>query len=284
MMHSSQAFAGLVPRKPDALLALIAQYRVDPRRDKIDAGVGVYRSEAGDTPVMRTLKDAEAALLDEQTGKSYLGAEGEQRFAQRIWHLVSGSETLGERCFGLQTPAVAGALRVGAELLARARARPDARVGIGLVPFIDLAYQGLDDGMEEDAQGARHMLAAVPDALLAYSCDKNFVLYRDRVGALFIQSEAEPSLKRVRTNALTIAPSLWSMPPDHGAAAAEPSGAGMAPYAASASTRCCRQLSTRRPIEPSCRTPRHRAGRIQTPSLKQPHSWSRPQHALSTAP
>jgi len=176
-MHSSQAFAGLVPQKPDALLALIARYRVDPRRDKIDAGVGVYRSEAGDTPVMRTLKDAEATLLDEQTGKSYLGAEGEQRFAQRIWHLVSGSETLGERCFGLQTPAVAGALRVGAEMLARAR--PDARVWIGLVPFIDLAYQGLDDGMEEDAQGARHMLAAVPDALLAYRCAAGIQLRKE---------------------------------------------------------------------------------------------------------
>jgi aromatic-amino-acid transaminase len=290
-----QAFAGLVPQKPDALLALIAEYRADPRVDKIDVGVGVYRSETGDTPVMRAVKDAEAALLNEQTIKSYLGAEGDQRFAQLIWKLVSGSETLGARCFGLQTPGGTGALRVGAELLARAR--PDARVWIGeptwpnhapifrgaglevrthpyfdpdtagidfdamlaalaqaeagdvlllhgcchnptgtqfsreqwkalsdlcnrlgLIPFIDVAYQGLGDGMEEDAQGARHILAAVPDALLACSCDKNFAVYRDRVGALFIQSGTELSLQLARTNALTIARSLWSMPPDHGAA------------------------------------------------------------------
>ncbi|MCP1469762.1 aromatic-amino-acid transaminase [Sphingobium sp. OAS761] len=295
MKVSSDAFAGLQSQKPDALLALIAQYRADPRADKIDVGVGVYRSEAGDTPVMRAVKDAEAVLLSEQASKSYLGAEGDQRFAQLLWQLVSGSNRLGTRCFGLQTPGGTGALRVGAELLARAR--PDARVWIGeptwpnhapifreaglqvrthrylgatggdidfdamvsaltearagdmlllhgcchnptgtqfsqeqwmalaglclqrgIIPFIDLAYQGLGDGMEEDAQGARHMLAAVPDALLAYSCDKNFAVYRDRVGALFIHSGTESSLELARTNALTIARSLWSMPPDHGAA------------------------------------------------------------------
>jgi len=294
-MVSFHAFAGLEPHKPDALLALIAQYRADPRADKIDVGVGVYRSEVGETPVMRAVKNAEAVLLSEQTSKSYLGAEGDQRYAQLIWHLVSGSETLGAHCFGLQTPGGTGALRVGAELLARAR--PDARVWIGeptwpnhapifsgaglqvrahpyldavtgsivfepmlsaleeawpgdvlllhgcchnptgtqfsreqwkalsdlcnrrgLIPFIDLAYQGLGDGMEEDAQGARQMLATMPDALLAYSCDKNFAVYRDRVGALFVQAEAETSLELARTNALTIARSLWSMPPDHGAA------------------------------------------------------------------
>jgi len=295
MTVSSHAFAGLEPQKPDALLALIAQYRADPRVDKIDVGVGVYRTETGETPVMRAVKDAEAALLAGQTSKSYLGAEGDQRFAQLLWQLISGSDALGTRCFGLQTPGGTGALRVGAELLARAR--PDTRVWIGeptwpnhapifreaglqvrphayldatagsidfdamvsaltdaragdvlllhgcchnptgtqfsheqwialsdlciqrgLIPFIDLAYQGLGDGMEEDAQGARHMLSAVPDALLAYSCDKNFAVYRDRVGALFVQSGSEAPLQLARANALTIARSLWSMPPDHGAA------------------------------------------------------------------
>jgi aromatic-amino-acid transaminase len=295
MMLPLQAFAGLAPQKPDALLALIAEYRADPRVDKIDVGVGVYRTETGETPVMRAVKGAESALLTEQTSKSYLGAEGDQRFAQLIWQLVSGSQTLGEGRFGLQTPGGTGALRVGAELLVRAR--PDARVWIGeptwpnhapifrgaglevrthpyfdpdtagidfdamvaalaeagagdvlllhgcchnptgtqfsheqwialsdlclqrgLIPFIDLAYQGLGDGMDEDAQGARHMLTAVPDVLLAYSCDKNFAVYRDRVGALFIQTATEASLELARANALTIARSLWSMPPDHGAA------------------------------------------------------------------
>lgn len=295
MTRVSQAFAELEPQKPDALLALIAQHRADSRANKIDVGVGVYRDETGATPVMRAVKAAEARLLTEQASKSYLGAEGDQRFAELLWELVSGGEPLGERRVGLQTPGGTGALRLGAELLARAR--PDACVWIGeptwpnhvpifrqaglqvrthpyydaniggvdfdamtaalaesapgdvlllhgcchnptgtqfshaqwrelseicarrsLIPFIDLAYQGLGDGMEADAEGARLMLAAVPDALLAYSCDKNFAVYRDRVGALFVQAENALTLDLVRANALTLARSLWSMPPDHGAA------------------------------------------------------------------
>jgi monomeric phenylalanine-4-hydroxylase len=101
---SDQAFAGLEPQQPDGLLALIAQCRADPRPDKVDVGVGVYRGEAGGTPVMRAVKAAEAAL-GRQASKSYLGAEGDERFARLVWQLVSGEERSGERRFGLQTPA-----------------------------------------------------------------------------------------------------------------------------------------------------------------------------------
>lgn len=52
----------------------------------------------------------------------------------------------------------------------------------GLVPLIDLAYQRLGRGLDADAAGMRSMLAVVPEALVAYSCDKNFALYRERVG------------------------------------------------------------------------------------------------------
>ena len=54
------------------------------------------------------------------------------------------------------------------------------------MPFIDLAYQGLGDGLDEDAWATRLVLDAVDEALVAYSCDKNFGLYRDRVGALYV--------------------------------------------------------------------------------------------------
>ena len=60
-----------------------------------------------------------------------------------------------------------------------------------LLPLLDLAYQGLGAGMEEDAYGVRRVLAAVPEAIVAYSCDKNFGLYRDRTGALYVMM-AEP--------------------------------------------------------------------------------------------
>lgn len=87
----------------------------------------------------------------------------------------------------------------------------------GLVPLIDLAYQGLGGGLDEDAAGLRIVLGAVDNAMVAYSCDKNFGLYRERTGALFVRARAHAEV--VRTNILKIARCAWSMPPDHGAAA-----------------------------------------------------------------
>ena len=88
----------------------------------------------------------------------------------------------------------------------------------GLVPLIDLAYQGLGRGLEEDAAGARSLLSSVPEALVAYSCDKNFALYRERLGALWVQAASPAAMVPVRETMLSLARSLWSMPPDHGAA------------------------------------------------------------------
>jgi aromatic-amino-acid transaminase len=87
----------------------------------------------------------------------------------------------------------------------------------GLIPLIDLAYQGLGDGLEEDAAGLRILLDAVDTAMVAYSCDKNFGLYRERTGALFVRAPGCADV--VRSNMLFMARSAWSMPPDHGAAA-----------------------------------------------------------------
>jgi aromatic-amino-acid transaminase len=88
----------------------------------------------------------------------------------------------------------------------------------GLTPLIDLAYQGLGAGLEEDAAGMRLVLKAAPDALLAYSCDKNFGLYRERVGALFALSQSRARLDLAASNIKALARANWSMPPDHGAA------------------------------------------------------------------
>jgi len=88
----------------------------------------------------------------------------------------------------------------------------------GLLPLIDLAYQGLGQGLEEDAAGMRLMLRSVPDALVAYSCDKNFGLYRERTGALFALSCDSARLDLAASNIKALARANWSMPPDHGAA------------------------------------------------------------------
>ena len=91
--------------------------------------------------------------------------------------------------------------------------------GSGILPIIDLAYQGLGHGMEEDAYGMRAVLAAVPEALVAYSCDKNFGLYRDRVGAVYALARDAGQLDAILSNGHALARAAWSMPPDHGAAA-----------------------------------------------------------------
>lgn len=87
-----------------------------------------------------------------------------------------------------------------------------------LMPFIDLAYQGLGRGLDADAYGTRRVLAAVDEALVAYSCDKNFGLYRERTGALFALARDADAATIVFGNLLSLARVNWSMPPDHGAA------------------------------------------------------------------
>lgn len=89
----------------------------------------------------------------------------------------------------------------------------------GLVPFIDLAYQGLGRGLDADADGMRRVLGCVDEAVVAYSCDKNFGLYRERTGALFVLARNSAATAVVRENLLALARVNWSMPPDHGAAA-----------------------------------------------------------------
>ncbi len=89
-----------------------------------------------------------------------------------------------------------------------------------LLPVLDLAYQGLGAGMDEDAYGIRRVLAEVPEAIVAYSCDKNFGLYRDRTGALYVMMAEAAQLKAVMSNGHALARANWSQPPDHGAAAA----------------------------------------------------------------
>jgi aromatic-amino-acid transaminase len=87
------------------------------------------------------------------------------------------------------------------------------------LPVIDLAYQGLGDGMDEDAYGLRTVVSQVEEVLVAYSCDKNFGLYRDRVGAFYVITGSGAATARAISNAAALARANWSMPPDHGGAA-----------------------------------------------------------------
>ncbi len=287
----------LKPQSPDALLALIKMYASDDRTDKIDLGVGVYRTGQGGTPVFGAIKGAEEQLLREQDSKSYLGPEGDMGFVHALMPYIFGDNpTRGGRIEGMQTPGGTGAVRLAVSLAQKAGAKcihmgvpswpnhaqiladlglelepfnhtaPDGAADMGalraaidaaaasdgdvvllhgcchnptgvdysneqwdeiaglfaekdVMPIIDLAYHGLGQGLDEDVYGLRAVLSAVPEALIAYSCDKNFGLYRDRVGALYVMAKDASGVEPILSNANSLARSNWSMPPDHGAAA-----------------------------------------------------------------
>jgi len=88
----------------------------------------------------------------------------------------------------------------------------------GLFPLVDLAYQGLGLGLDEDAAGAWGILDACDEAMVAQSCDKNFGVYRDRVGALFVKTASRETTANTMAHVLQMAREMWSMPPDHGGA------------------------------------------------------------------
>jgi aromatic-amino-acid transaminase len=98
------------------------------------------------------------------------------------------------------------------------RAIGDLVLRKNVLPLIDMAYQGLGRGLDEDAANARVLIARVPEALVCVSCSKNFGLYRDRVGAMWVKGVDGAAALRARANLTLIARSMWSMPPDHGAA------------------------------------------------------------------
>src|SRR6476646_4413365 len=293
----ARGVADLPPVQSDSLLALIALCNADPRPDKIDVGVGVFRDGAGNTPILKVMKEAEQRLVDTQVTKAYLGSAGDKRFTELLRPILLGQHAGDDRISGVQTPGGCGALRLGFELIATAN--PGARVLVGtptwpnhppivkavglsqvdypyyergqgiirfedmmaalesaepgdvallhgcchnptgadlsedqwrevvrvvrdrgLLPLIDIAYQGFGRGLDEDAFGVRLMLDACDEVIIAQSCDKNFSVYRDRVGSMWIKTRSQSSTRIAMGNVHQTAREMWSMPPDHGAACA----------------------------------------------------------------
>ena len=291
-------FEHLAAVVPDPILGLMAAFRADPDPRKVDLGIGVYRDERGNTPVLETVRLAESALLARQTTKTYVGPAGNAGFNQSMEQLVLGAThpaLAAGRVRSVQTPGGCGALRLGAELI-RAAA-PDAVVHVStptwanhtpllagsglrlerypyfdpttggvqfeamtaaldrlppravvllhaschnptgadlsaqewrallglvkrrqLLPFIDMAYQGLGQGVDADAFGLRLFCAELPEVLCAVSCSKNFGLYRERTGSLHLISSSPAAADAALSQLVRIARGIWSMPPDHGAA------------------------------------------------------------------
>ena len=259
-------FETLKPVGMDPILGLMAAFRADTREQKIDLGVGVYQDDRGRTPVMASVKEAEAKLMELELTKSYQGIAGDPDYNQRMLQLLFGADhsiLSSDRVKTIQAPGGSGALRVGAEVIQRAT--PNARLWVGVptwpnhipllgsagfeieeypyydmvthqidsdammetlrqvpagdmvllhgcchnptgadlsneqwdqiadlalergfIPFIDTAYQGLGNGLNEDAYGMRMMAERLPELVIASSCSKNFGLYRERTGLSLI--------------------------------------------------------------------------------------------------
>ena len=91
----------------------------------------------------------------------------------------------------------------------------------GFTPFIDLAYQGLGDSLEEDAIGVKILSELCPEVIVASSYSKNFGLYRERVGSLQIVSPNVAQTTIVQSQLGSVVRGIYSMPPAHGAAIVE---------------------------------------------------------------
>ena len=91
----------------------------------------------------------------------------------------------------------------------------------GLIPLIDIAYQGLADSLDDDAHGVRLAAQALPEVLVSVSCSKNFAMYRERVGSAFVLTQSPERKLAAESHLAAIARGIYSMPPSHGAMVVE---------------------------------------------------------------
>jgi aspartate/tyrosine/aromatic aminotransferase len=112
-------FETLLPPEPDKILRLMAMFAGDPRPDKVDLGVGVYRSPEGRTPVMRAVKEAERRIWDAQETKSYVGLAGDPVFLDAMRGLIFGDAVPASRVAAAGTPGGTASVRQVLEMARR---------------------------------------------------------------------------------------------------------------------------------------------------------------------
>ncbi len=287
-------FENFKPLPADKILGLMQMFREDPREQKIDLGVGVYKNAQGVTPVMRAIKAAEHKLWEEQETKAYVGLAGDPAYSDAMINLILAGVVERGNIASVATPGGTGAVRQAFELIKMAN--PSARVFVsdptwpnhvsilnylnietvvyryfdretravnfdgmmedlktaqkgdvillhgcchnptganlneiqwqevinllnerGLIPMIDIAYQGFGDGLEEDAKGTRMVASGCPEVLIAASCSKNFGIYRERTGLLMAVSNDASGQALNQQTLSFLNRQNYSFPPDHGA-------------------------------------------------------------------
>lgn len=291
-----------LPQLPaDPILGLTVACRDDNNPNKVDLGVGVFKNEAGDTPILGAVITAQNRYLQAEKSKAYLPPQGTGPFLEMVNHLIFGAQhrALQEsRVATIQGTGGCGSLRVAAEVIKRAN--PNAKIWVsepswpnhasllgnsglelahypyynrqsheldfesmlaalgsagpndivllhacchnpsgadltkeqwrvvtdlaqrnGFIPFIDMAYQGFGQGLNDDAYGLRYMASHLPELIVANSFSKNFGLYRERVGSVSFMVNSAQQTEVVKGQMLNVARAIYSMPPAHGAALVE---------------------------------------------------------------
>jgi aspartate/tyrosine/aromatic aminotransferase len=281
---------------PDPILGLVAAFQSDLRKDKVNLGVGVYKTEELQTPVLESVKLAEAFLLKTQENKEYLPIDGDKGYLEQMGALVFGEQLWSrekERIASFQTVGGTGALKIGGTFLkeevessvwvstptwpnhrgvfshcglkveeypyystkshtivfdqmvqsleklpagAILLLHPSCHNPTGcdlsleewkevcqlckqkkLLPFFDLAYQGFGTGLDEDVAAIRLFLENGLEMLVAVSNAKNFSLYAERVGGLFIVSDSGATSEKITSRVKQMIRVNYSNPPMHGA-------------------------------------------------------------------
>nr|ADI20174.1 aspartate/tyrosine/aromatic aminotransferase [uncultured alpha proteobacterium EB080_L06A09] len=278
----------------DRIIGLSALYNADPRKEKIDLGVGVYKDAEGNTPIMRAIKEAENRLWKVESTKTYTAMPGDSGFHNAMADLVLADSVDRDRLSFCATPGGTGAIHHVLELIKLTESNPKiwfsdptwgnhltiakhlnmpvgkysyfnnetravdfelmasdlSKVSNGdivvlhgcchnptganlnkdqwniiadlllekeAIPFIDIAYQGFGEGIEEDAFGTRLLASKFPEMFIAASCSKNFGIYRERCGIVITVSKNPDISSITQGNLSYVNRQNFSFPPDHGA-------------------------------------------------------------------
>ncbi len=288
-------FSSLQALPDDPILGLNEEFKKDPRPNKVNLGVGVYLTEEGKLPLLKTVETAEQRLVARQTTHGYTPMSGNPLFCEALQHLVFGESVARteKRIATIQTLGGTGALRLGAMLAHEALGASAGIVsnptwgnhvslfehaglavsrypyydpaghalnrdaffsalealapktvvllhacchnptGVDLshedwtrvleivqerhlIPFMDMAYQGLGNGLDEDAFALRLFANAGVSLLAATSCSKNFGLYGERTGALHVVTGSSQEAAVIESILKSTVRKEYSNPPAHG--------------------------------------------------------------------
>ena len=179
-------FKNLQQQPPDKILALMTAFKEDPRDQKLDLGVGVYKDPTGITPIMRSIKLAEKKWWEIESSKSYVGLAGDPAFSDAIISLVLGNSIPRNSIASAATPGGTGAVRQGFELFKVAN--PGVRVfvsdptwpnHISILQYLNIpfeTYRYFDNetrGVDFDSMVSDLSRAKAGDVILLHGCCHN---------------------------------------------------------------------------------------------------------------